>query len=231
VARGPITFPTFPTTGYLAATGPGGVVTVDDINKALAFQGVDTLYDPGAFANPLVPTPAELVTNLPSVYCHASYQTCHPTINVLTIEAHGIPLYRDIPSAFFNQYVPFTYGGQHINTPVDCGALMVTFNLYPGSYQPSGHVNVSRAREFYIDFVRNQINGVDDVSNADLVVVAIAINFLLISDGELCTVAPSKVHIKVWASNNVSAFLNYMEARTARCIIATLPNCGKILRA
>lgn len=208
VARGPITFPAFPTPGYLAATGPGGVVTVDDINKALAFQGVDTLYDPGAFANPLIPTPAELVSNLPSVYCHASYQTCHPTINVLTIEAHGIPLYRDIPSAFFNQYVPFTYGGQHINTPVDCGALMVTFNLYPGSYQPSGHVNVSRAREFYIDFVRNQINGVDDTSNADLVVVAIAINFLLISDGSAVNFWQLKVHAKTCASKIISLLLD-----------------------
>ena len=40
---------------------------------------------------------------------------------------------------------------------------MVNFCLYPHSYQPSGHINVSRAREFYLDYdltdlVSNEIN-------------------------------------------------------------------------
>jgi hypothetical protein len=54
--------------------------------------------------------------------------------------------------------------------------------LYPGSYQPSGHVNISRAREFYFLFNSATIGTV--VPSVDLVVVAIAINFLLISDGK-----------------------------------------------
>lgn len=113
--------------------------------------------------------------------CKMDYQECIPTLITVSIEAHGVPLYKDIPAQFFNSYVPYTYGGQHITTPDDCGALMITFNLYPGSYQPSGHVNISRAREFYLNYV-STINdtGPDD---ADLVVIAIAINFLLISDG------------------------------------------------
>jgi hypothetical protein len=103
-------------------------------------------------------------------------------VQQLAIEAHGVPLYRDMPASFFNHYIPYTYGGQHIKTPDDCGAYMITFNLYPGSYQPSGHVNVSRAREFYLAF--QSVSGTVDTNNpADLVVIGIAINFLLISDG------------------------------------------------
>lgn len=109
------------------------------------------------------------------------YKSCQPTIDTLNIEAHGIPLYRDIPAQFFNSYVPFTYGGSHINTPKDCGSYMVPFNLYPGSYQPSGHINLSRAREFFVRYRSSIVDSV--VNNADLVVVAVAINFLLISDG------------------------------------------------
>jgi hypothetical protein len=103
-----------------------------------------------------------------------------PTMDRITVSAHGIPIYNDIPAQFFNSYVPYTYGGHLVQTPEDPGLLMITFNLYPGSYQPSGHVNVSRAREFYFRYsssvVGPQLTGV-------LVIVAIAINFLLISDG------------------------------------------------
>lgn len=74
------------------------------------------------------------------------------TIDRLTISAHGIFLYNDMPSEFFHQYTTYTYGGPHIQTPEDEGALMIPFNLYQGTYQPSGHVNVSRAREFYIKY-------------------------------------------------------------------------------
>lgn len=174
---GPLTLAIVPT------ALPGPHPSVNDINRAFAAAGLDKQYNTDDFADPENPTPAELFNNVPNVYCDAVYQTCHPTLEKLTIEAHGIPLYRDIPADFFNHYVPYTYGGQHISTPLDCGVQMITFNLYPGSYQPSGHVNISRAREFYIEFVRTSINGQDDNSNADLVVVAIAINFLLISDG------------------------------------------------
>ena len=58
---------------------------------------------------------------------------------------------------------------------------MITFCLYPGSYQPSGHVNVSRAREFYLQYWSE--GAVSSEDPADLIIVASAINFLLISDG------------------------------------------------
>lgn len=141
---------------------------------------------------------------------YARFKECYNVVNDLDITAHGISIYNQIPHRFFNCYTPGTYGGHHINTPEDCGAQMITFNLYPGSYQPSGHLNISRAREFYYAFrsasvpapnpsaavgsvavaaiggapLRNV--GDDWVSNthsADLLVVAVTLNFLLISDG------------------------------------------------
>lgn len=69
-------------------------------------------------------------------------------IDRITVSAHGIYLYNDIPADFFNAYTTYTYGGVNIATPEDEGVLMIPFSLYPGTYQPSGHVNISRAREF-----------------------------------------------------------------------------------
>jgi hypothetical protein len=101
-------------------------------------------------------------------------------VSNLSITAHGIPIYNGIPAQFFNSYIPYQYGGWNIRTPTDPGVFMITFNLYPGTYQPSGHINVSRAREFYLSYNSTYVTS---STTADLVVVAVAINFLLISDG------------------------------------------------
>lgn len=115
----------------------------------------------------------------------AKCDTSTKTIDRITISAHGIFLYNDMPADFFSQYTSYTYGGPHINASADEGALMIPFNLYPGTYQPSGHVNISRAREFYIRYVSSVIGQVisGTAVAGELVIVASAINFLLISDG------------------------------------------------
>lgn len=108
------------------------------------------------------------------------YQTSQRTIDVVSITAHGIPIFNQFNAEFFSDYMPYQYGGYNVVTPEDRGALMINFCLYPGTYQPSGHLNVSRAREFYFQFTSSFCNS----SNVcDLLVLAIAINFLLISDG------------------------------------------------
>jgi hypothetical protein len=104
-----------------------------------------------------------------------------PTVEKLSITAHGIDIYKEMPGTFFHSYTPYNYGGHNISAPDDPGAHMITFCLYPGSYQPSGHVNVSRAREFYLKYWSGGV--IDSDYAADLIVVASAINFLLISDG------------------------------------------------
>lgn len=101
-------------------------------------------------------------------------------VNRLTVSAHGVPLYNNLPSNFFNCYVPYLYGGWNVNTPTDPGCFMINFCLYPGTYQPSGHINVSRAREFYLQYDSSYVTS---NTPAELIVNAVAINFLLISDG------------------------------------------------
>lgn len=107
--------------------------------------------------------------------------TIVPVVDRLSITAHGIDIYKEMPGTFFHSYTPYTFGGHNVASPDDPGAHMITFCLYPGSYQPSGHVNVSRAREFYLKYWSEGY--VSPAEPADLVIVASAINFLLISDG------------------------------------------------
>jgi hypothetical protein len=149
----------------------------DNVNVELC--AVNGTIDINAF-NLAMPSEQEIEDAMNNNRCEANYIECTRTMDTIAIEAHGVPLYQITAGSFFNSYVPYTYGGQHINTPNDCGVHMITFNLYPGSYQPSGHVNVSRAREFYLAFTSSYVT---TEFPADLVVVAIAINFLLISDG------------------------------------------------
>lgn len=72
------------------------------------------------------------------------------TVDAMEVTAHGMNLYQKIDSQFYNQYKPMVFGEHTFVTPSDDGALLVNFALYPGVYQPSGHINISRAREFYI---------------------------------------------------------------------------------
>ena len=110
-------------------------------------------------------------------------EACSPNLTHVTIKAHGIPIYNNFPTGFFNAYIPYNYGGHNIRAPRDIGALLITFCLYPGTYQPSGHINISRAREFYIDFETTPLINSSGGNKGNLVVIASAINFLLISDG------------------------------------------------
>jgi hypothetical protein len=119
-----------------------------------------------------------------------TYAQSTKTLDTIKIQAHGINIYQEIDSEFFSDYQPYIYGGYNITTPADDGACMINFCLYPGTYQPSGHINISRAREFFFVFVSSFVGGNDssdpqNPSNAEgeLLILAIAINFLLISDG------------------------------------------------
>lgn len=108
------------------------------------------------------------------------YPRVTKTIETLQLTAHGIDIFKTFKAAFFNDYMPYTFGGLNVIVPKDEGAMMLNMCLYPGTYQPSGHINVSRAREFYLQFTSEYVS---PSTQADLLVLAIAINFLLISDG------------------------------------------------
>ncbi len=107
-------------------------------------------------------------------------QKIEPTLSTVALNAQGVSLYPVFPADFYSDYLVYNYGGLNISTPERKGACLVPFCLYPGTYQPSGHLNVSRAREFYCDYTSSVIDG---STEGTLVVVASCINFLLISDG------------------------------------------------
>jgi hypothetical protein len=182
---------------------PGDVFTFTNVNSApgpetwhvlsLSADGLVVEFTEGADAYGAYDG-NELVTAVPVsavslVKCvvgesQSTVQLCTPTLKTVSIKAHGIPIYGHFPNGFYNAYIPLNYGGHNVRVPKDVGALMITFCLYPGTYQPSGHINVSRAREFYIDYSTSGSIGSGVGQSAGLlVVVASAINFLLISDG------------------------------------------------
>ncbi len=104
-------------------------------------------------------------------------------ITNLQLQAHSVSLFQQYPAEFFNQYIPYKYGGNHFTAPTDPGLYMWSFSLYPGVYQPSGHFNASRARELYLSYNSSYI---DSNQTANFLCIAQCINFLLVTEGS-CT--------------------------------------------
>lgn len=104
-----------------------------------------------------------------------------PTISTIEIQTNNITLFRETDEAFYNSYLPYRYG-DNSNTPEDRGWYMVNFNFFPGAHQPSGHINLSKARDFYLKYTSSIIS---QNNTADLIVLADAINFLLVKDGNV----------------------------------------------
>ena len=102
------------------------------------------------------------------------------TINTLRVYSHGVMIYEDFDAMFFFAYEPYHYGGTALVTPDDEGALFINFSLFPRMYQPSGHLNISRARETFLCWTTDYVS---IHTPCTLIVIAIAINFLLVIDG------------------------------------------------
>lgn len=103
-------------------------------------------------------------------------------VTKLQLQAHSVDLFSEFPAAFFNSYIPYQFGGSNITAPTDPGLYLYSFALHPGSYQPSGHFNVSRARELYLNYTSTFVAS-DSDHTATFFVQAKAINFLLVSEG------------------------------------------------
>jgi hypothetical protein len=139
----------------------------------------------GVTVDTATPSATQNLDGVRSIICTSEcsrsvFTESQKTINTLQVTAHGINIFQDLPEAFFSEYLPWQYGGHNIVTPEDDGALMVNFCLYPGTYQPSGHINISRAREFFVQHTSSYIT---PASPADMLYLGVALNFLLISDG------------------------------------------------
>lgn len=107
------------------------------------------------------------------------FSESHP-INTLEVLAHGTTIYKQNSPEFYNQYLPYQYGSQTLNTPEDQGWYYFPFCFEPGQFQPSGHINISQAREFFLKYSSSYINTTKQV---DLIVLADCLNFLYTTDG------------------------------------------------
>jgi len=191
------------TTGVLAGTG---VTTTDvRVGDRLVFGSVSVVAHVVALSNTVagVLPAGSAVTNITSSYIVAVAPSTavaaatlqHTTVPVsvvapsfeniideIFIEAHGVPLHRQGTFEFFSNYTNYHFGGLSFNAPQNGRIALVPFCLYPGTYQPSGHINVSRAREFYLRYTSTWISA-NPSKTVRINVVASAVNFLLISDG------------------------------------------------
>ena len=110
---------------------------------------------------------------------NAIYYTETAPIDSFGITSSGVTLYSDTNTLFYNAYLPYRFGTT-IKTPESVGWYMVNFCLNPNAYQPSGYINVSRARETFLNYRSSYITS---STPTDLIVMADAINFLLVKDG------------------------------------------------
>jgi hypothetical protein len=145
-------------------------------------QGVSAYGTPAPVGGETAPvTNTSNVTITQEAVNSVQYWIPVPTIDTMSITSHGIQLFDNLPSNFYNTYMPYNFGTPMMNTPDDLGVMFVTFALYPGNYQPSGHLNISRARETYVNITSTYVSQTN--GKVTFIAVAIAINFLLISDG------------------------------------------------
>jgi len=157
-----------------------GVVDDTMLSEASAGQGGQTLYpstqtSSGYIINSSAASSSSIYDVIPD-----EYYLPVPTVDSMALTSHGIVIFENFQDQFFNSYMPFHYGGTALVTPDDVGALFINMALFPRSYQPSGHLNISRARETYLKWYSSYIGS---NSSVDFTIVAVAINFLLITDG------------------------------------------------
>lgn len=149
------------------------------------------------------------------------------TVTTVRIMAHGINIYADFKAEFFSNYQPFIFGGYNIVTPEDEGALMINFCLYPGTYQPSAHINVSRAREFFFHYSSAFVGVVD--SNDPAGAVAIGVLVIVAQTLKFRSLGPVDTK-KVSASEHYCNKLKQVYKQLMIMMFATLPNCGNLLK-
>ena len=126
-------------------------------------QSTGTLSDPsGMQAAQRIATPITTLNNI---------------VDTIGVTAHGIEIFPQLPSAFYNAYMPIRYSDNGmIVSPYDTSAFLVNFCLYPGKFNPSGYYNLSAGREMYINYALKP--GVAE-GGSEMVVSMSALNFLI----------------------------------------------------
>jgi hypothetical protein len=108
----------------------------------------------------------------------AKYTKSTPPMKKIGFTAHGNELYPLMPEAFYNNYLPYILPG--LSTPGEKGVYAVSWCFYPISFDPSGHINNSTARELFIKYEKDPEGvGATGDNNVELFLSAQCLNFLL----------------------------------------------------
>jgi hypothetical protein len=157
----------------------------------VGFRPVSNLADAQMWHHNTVSTavlyPCAVVTGGTSLEINsAQFYEEVPVVDLVGLRISDIDIYKPMPPAFYNAYVPYQYG-YNVKTPKDLGWMMMNFNMYPGEQQPSGHINTSLGREIYLNYVsavspNTHSPYITKNTPVDLIVVADCINFLMIEN-------------------------------------------------
>ena len=116
----------------------------------------------------------------------AVFMTEHDCITSMGLKAFSNIIYPELPPSFYNSYIPMRYG-THTKTPKNLGWYMMNFNFDPGNQQPSGHFNISRSRELYLQYTSatDALNRdiIREDNPVELIVLSECINFILFTGG------------------------------------------------
>jgi hypothetical protein len=123
--------------------------------------------------------------NMHEIVCMTAVDTTAlaPITRSINITTHGVELFpANTPANFFSTYIPQRYAGRSaVTAPTDHDAMLVTFSVYPGKYDPSGYFT-GAGNDTILTY---DTPGVDASRPAELVVSAIALNFLVSSGSNL----------------------------------------------
>lgn len=99
-------------------------------------------------------------------------------IQNLGLTSSGVVIYNSNHYQFYEDFLPFSRG----NTAVLMrGAFLIPFNLKTGELQPTGYMNLDRARETYLNWTGGLFS---ETAPAMLYVCGMSINFLIVKDGK-----------------------------------------------
>ena len=100
-------------------------------------------------------------------------------VDELGLRADNISIFQQKSSLFYNSYLPYQYGS-NTSTPADESTYMFCFNFDPNLYQPTGYLNLSKIRRFYLYY---QSPIISSTNLCKMIVSAQSINFLLVKNG------------------------------------------------
>lgn len=99
-----------------------------------------------------------------------------PIITKLGIKGHNATLLDDsYEFSFQRKYIPWANASNHFTSFRDAGVVLIPWALSPDRDQPSGHINLTRIREFEMNMTCNVAGSYQ--------IVARAMNFLVTSNG------------------------------------------------